>query len=105
VAGASEEASSNVQTVAAASEELSASIGEISRQVASAADIAARAVEETRETDRTVQSLVEIASKIGEVIGLINDIAGQTNLLALNAPSKRRAPARRARASPWWLPK
>jgi methyl-accepting chemotaxis protein len=85
VAGASEEASSNVQTVAAASEELSASIGEISRQVANAADIASRAVEETRETDRTVQSLVQIASKIGEVIGLINDIAGQTNLLALNA--------------------
>jgi methyl-accepting chemotaxis protein len=85
VAVASEEASSNVQTVAAASEELSASIGEISRQVANAADIAGRAVEETRETDRTVQSLVEIASKIGEVIGLINDIAGQTNLLALNA--------------------
>ncbi|MDQ7249671.1 methyl-accepting chemotaxis protein [Dongia sedimenti] len=85
VAGASEEASSNVQTVAAASEELSASIGEISRQVASAADIAGRAVEETRETDRTVQSLAEIANKIGEVIGLINDIAGQTNLLALNA--------------------
>jgi methyl-accepting chemotaxis protein len=85
VAGASEEASSNVQTVAAASEELSASISEISRQVSSAADIASRAVEETRETDRTVQSLVEIASKIGEVIGLINDIAGQTNLLALNA--------------------
>jgi methyl-accepting chemotaxis protein len=85
VAGASEEASSNVQTVAAASEELSASIGEISRQVASAADIAGRAVEETKQTDRTVQSLVEIASKIGEVIGLINDIAGQTNLLALNA--------------------
>jgi methyl-accepting chemotaxis protein len=85
VAGASEEASTNVQTVAAASEELSASIGEISRQVASAADIAGRAVEETKATDHTVQSLVEIASKIGEVIGLINDIAGQTNLLALNA--------------------
>ncbi|HVO03341.1 MAG TPA: HAMP domain-containing methyl-accepting chemotaxis protein [Candidatus Cybelea sp.] len=85
VAGASEEASANVQTVAAASEELSASIGEISRQVSSAATIAGRAVEETRQTDRTVQSLAEIASKIGEVIGLINDIAGQTNLLALNA--------------------
>jgi len=85
VAGASEEASSNVQTVAAASEELSASISEISRQVTTAATIAGRAVEETRQTDRTVQSLAEIASKIGEVIGLINDIAGQTNLLALNA--------------------
>ena len=85
VAGASEEASSNVQTVAAASEELAASIGEISRQVTNAAQIAGRAVEETRETDRTVQSLADIASKIGEVIGLINDIAAQTNLLALNA--------------------
>jgi methyl-accepting chemotaxis protein len=85
VAGASQEASSNVQTVAAASEELSASIGEISRQVTNAAAIASRAVEETRQTDQTVQSLAEIANKIGEVIGLINDIAGQTNLLALNA--------------------
>ena len=85
VAGASEEASSNVQTVAAASEELAASISEISRQVTNAAQIAGRAVEETRETDRTVQSLADTASKIGEVIGLINDIASQTNLLALNA--------------------
>ena len=85
VAGASEEASSNVQTVAAASEELSASISEISRQVTTAATIAGRAVEETKQTDHTVQSLAEIANKIGEVIGLINDIAGQTNLLALNA--------------------
>src|SRR6185369_17661925 len=85
VAGASEEASSNVQTVAAASEELSASISEISRQVTNAAQIAGRAVEETRETDRTVQSLADIANKIGEVIGLISDIASQTNLLALNA--------------------
>ncbi|WP_374311812.1 methyl-accepting chemotaxis protein [Dongia sp.] len=85
VANASSEASSNVETVAAASEELSASINEISRQVSTAAEIAGRAVAETRETDRTVQSLVEIAGKIGEVVGLINDIAGQTNLLALNA--------------------
>ena len=85
VASASTEASSNVETVAAASEELSASINEISRQVSTAAEIAGRAVAETRETDRTVQSLVDIANKIGEVVGLINDIAGQTNLLALNA--------------------
>ncbi len=85
VASASTEASSNVETVAAASEELSASINEISRQVSTAAEIAGRAVAETKETDRTVQSLVDIAAKIGEVVGLINDIAGQTNLLALNA--------------------
>ncbi len=85
VAGASEDASVNVQTVASASEELSASIAEIGRQVSTAATIASRAVDETRETDRTIQGLAEIATRIGDVINLINDIAGQTNLLALNA--------------------
>ncbi|MDX2168991.1 MAG: HAMP domain-containing methyl-accepting chemotaxis protein [Deltaproteobacteria bacterium] len=82
---ASEDASSNVQTVAAASEELSASIAEISRQVSSAAGIAVRAVEETQQTDSTVQGLAEAAGRIGDVVKLISDIAGQTNLLALNA--------------------
>ncbi len=85
VAGASEEASVNVQTVAAASEELSTSISEIGRQVTNAATIASRAVDETRATDKTIQGLVEIAARIGDVVKLINDIAGQTNLLALNA--------------------
>lgn len=82
---ASSDASSNVQSVAAASEELSASIGDISRQVTHAAGIAARAVEQARQTDHTVQGLSETASRIGDVVRLINDIAGQTNLLALNA--------------------
>jgi len=85
VASASDEASSNVQTVAAASEQLSASIAEISQQVARAAGIAGRAVDETKETDGTVQGLAEAAGRIGDVVKLINDIAGQTNLLALNA--------------------
>ncbi len=84
-AKASEEASSNVQTVAASSEELSASISGISRQVTHAAGIAGRAVDETKQTDGTVQGLAESAERIGEVVKLINDIAGQTNLLALNA--------------------
>jgi methyl-accepting chemotaxis protein len=84
-ARASEEASVNVQTVAASSEELSASISDISRQVTHAAGIAGRAVDETKQTDGTVQGLAESAERIGEVVRLINDIAGQTNLLALNA--------------------
>jgi methyl-accepting chemotaxis protein len=84
-AAASDDASANVQTVAAASEELSASISEISRQVAHAAGIAGRAVDETRQTDSTVQGLADSAARIGEVVKLINDIAQQTNLLALNA--------------------
>ena len=82
---ASEEASANVQTVAASSEELTASIADISRQVVHAAGIAGRAVDETRQTDGTVRGLAETAERIGEVVKLINDIAGQTNLLALNA--------------------
>jgi methyl-accepting chemotaxis protein len=84
-AHASEEASLNVQTVATASEELSASINDISRQVVHAASIAGRAVDETKQTDGTVRGLAETAERIGEVVKLINAIAGQTNLLALNA--------------------
>jgi methyl-accepting chemotaxis protein len=64
---------------------LSASINDISRQVTHAANIASRAVDMARQTDDTVQGLSKTASRIGEVVGLINDIASQTNLLALNA--------------------
>ena len=84
-AAATEEASANVQTVAGAAEELSASIREISGQVAQSADIAARAVDEARATDATVQNLAQAAARIGEVVQLISSIASQTNLLALNA--------------------
>ncbi len=79
------EASDNVSGIAAATEELNASIREIARQVAESARVSQRAVEETQQTDGTVRGLVESASRIGEVIGLISSIAAQTNLLALNA--------------------
>ncbi|MGV8998327.1 MAG: methyl-accepting chemotaxis protein [Parvibaculaceae bacterium] len=85
VATASEQTSANVQTVATATEELSASIQEISQQVANSSRIANQAVEDARATDAVVQELAVGAQKIGEIIQLINDIAGQTNLLALNA--------------------
>jgi methyl-accepting chemotaxis protein len=85
VASAAEEASTNVQTVASAAEELSSSIAEIGRQVTSAARIAGKAVEEAGRTNENVKGLSEAAQKVGEVVKLINDIAGQTNLLALNA--------------------
>ena len=85
VAAKTEEASANVQTVAAATEELSALIGEIGRQVATSAKIAGRAVEDADKTNAKVQALAAAAAKIGDVVKLINDIAGQTNLLALNA--------------------
>jgi methyl-accepting chemotaxis protein len=85
VAGASEEASTNVATVAAASEELASSIAEISRQISQSAQIAATAVGEAERTDTKMTVLVGAAQKIGEVINLISAIANQTNLLALNA--------------------
>jgi methyl-accepting chemotaxis protein len=85
VAAAAEEAGVGVRTAAAAAEELTASITEISRQVAQSAKIAARAVDDTQRTNALVGDLAEAADKIGNVVGLITTIAGQTNLLALNA--------------------
>lgn len=85
VESASQAATGNVQTVAAAAEELSASISEIARQVDESSRITSDAVSETERTNTEVQGLAAAAEKIGEVVGLINDIASQTNLLALNA--------------------
>ena len=79
------ETAANVETVAAATEQLSASIQEIGRQVDQSAGIASRAVEDAKRTDATVQALSDGARKVGEVVGLIHQIAAQTNLLALNA--------------------
>jgi methyl-accepting chemotaxis protein len=85
VAAASEQTSTNVQTVASATEELSSSVEEIGRQVAQSARIAGKAVDDAKRTDATAQTLAAGAQKIGDVVTLIQDIAGQTNLLALNA--------------------
>jgi methyl-accepting chemotaxis protein len=85
VAAASEETTQNVQTVASATEELSASIGEITTQVTESNRIVGEAVIQAQGTNDKVQGLAEAAQKIGDVVRLINDIAGQTNLLALNA--------------------
>ncbi|MDH2348409.1 methyl-accepting chemotaxis protein [Bradyrhizobium sp. SSUT77] len=85
VAAASEEASTNVQSVASATEELSSSVNEISRQVQESARMAGEAVSQARSTTDRVGELSTAASRIGDVVELINTIAGQTNLLALNA--------------------
>ncbi len=85
VAAASEEASTNVQSVASAAEEMASSVNEISRQVQESARIAGDAVEQARTTNDRVSELSKAASRIGDVVELINTIAGQTNLLALNA--------------------
>jgi len=85
VSAASEEASTNVQSVASATEEMSSSVTEISRQVQDAARIAGAAVDQAQKTNDRVTKLSQAATRIGDVVELINTIAGQTNLLALNA--------------------
>jgi len=85
VALASGEASANVQSVASATEELSSSVTEIGRQVQESARMATDAVGQARVTNDRVSQLSKAASRIGDVVELINTIAGQTNLLALNA--------------------
>ena len=85
VAAASEQASTNVQSVASATEEMASSVNEISRQVQESANIANQAVDQARKTNDRVSELASAASRIGDVVELINNIAGQTNLLALNA--------------------
>jgi methyl-accepting chemotaxis protein len=85
VAAASEEASTNVQSVASATEEMASSVNEISRQVQESATIAGQAVDQARKTNDRVGELAKAAARIGDVVELINTIAGQTNLLALNA--------------------
>jgi methyl-accepting chemotaxis protein len=85
VASASEEAAASVQSVASATEELSVSVTEIGRQVQESARIASEAVGQARRTNARVSELSKAANRIGDVVELINTIAGQTNLLALNA--------------------
>ncbi|MDE2330223.1 MAG: methyl-accepting chemotaxis protein [Bradyrhizobium sp.] len=85
VAAASEEASTNVQAVASATEEMASSVNEIGRQVQESARMAGEAVDQARKTNDRVSELSKAAARIGDVIELINTIAGQTNLLALNA--------------------
>ncbi|WP_419897964.1 methyl-accepting chemotaxis protein [Roseomonas sp. USHLN139] len=84
-ATAADTANDGVRTVAAAAEELSASIAEITRQVTAQSRMTGEAAQEARRTDGIVRALADGAQKIGDVVQLISSIAGQTNLLALNA--------------------
>ncbi len=81
----SQHATQNVQTVAAAAEELLASIREISRQVNRSSQVTRVAVQDAEKTNSIVDTLNAATGRIDEVVKLINGIAGQTNLLALNA--------------------
>ena len=81
----SQSTSRNVQTVASAAEELTGSVGEIGSLVGRATEVITKASTLTRSTDQAITGLAANASKIGDVVNLIQAIAEQTNLLALNA--------------------
>jgi methyl-accepting chemotaxis protein len=85
VASASEQTNSNAQRVKFATEELSASLEKVGKQVSFSAGIAKQAASEAAKTDQQVTGLATVADDIGEVVALISSIAEQTNLLALNA--------------------
>ena len=84
-ATASEEATTNVSSVAMAAEEIAQSVEEISTQAARSAHIARQASDETKAIIATVEQLVASVGQINNVSNLIRDVAAQTNLLALNA--------------------
>jgi methyl-accepting chemotaxis protein len=81
----SNEASANVETAAAAAEELSASIQEINRQLVQTDEVVRSAAAEATATNADIAALARVAQRIGDVVKLIQEIAEQTNLLALNA--------------------
>ncbi|MGL4559643.1 MAG: methyl-accepting chemotaxis protein, partial [Afipia sp.] len=84
-AAASQEVSSNVQSVAVATEEITSSVGEIGRQVQESSRVANEAVRQAQKTDTSITELSKAAARIGDVVKLITAVAEQTNLLALNA--------------------
>ena len=75
--------SRDLMAVAAAVEQLTSSVNEITRQAA--ADVARQAVRRAEASHGTMKKLSEATERIGDVIHLISDIAGQTDLLAMNA--------------------
>jgi methyl-accepting chemotaxis protein len=85
VATASNEASTNVRSVASAADELSASVSEVGRQVQESSQIARDAVVQAAKTDQRINELFQVSQRIGDVVKVITAIAAQTNLLALNA--------------------
>jgi len=85
VAASMEEANAGATAAAAASDEFAMSIGEISRQAASSADLARAATNSATEADETISALADSALQVGQIVELIQTIAQRTNLLALNA--------------------
>ncbi len=102
MAGAAGQTRDAVEAVAAATEEMAASIGEITMQATRTGDITRRAVAGGVEAGETIRRLSQTVDRIGEVVQLINAIAGQTNLLALNATIEAARAGEAGKGFAWW---
>jgi methyl-accepting chemotaxis protein len=80
-----EDVDGSIQSVASSTEELNASVKEISHQIGRSVDISQMAAQEATITNQSLRDLLEVVEKIGNIVGMINTISEQTNLLALNA--------------------
>ncbi len=85
VAAASEESATNLNMIAAATEEMGNTIQEIAENSSRASSTTAEAVQTTEKAQQAVESLGTAADSIGKVTETITEISEQTNLLALNA--------------------
>jgi methyl-accepting chemotaxis protein len=97
VASASDEASANVQTVAATAEELAVSVGEIGTRVSTASRIVSQVTENARTANLKVEGLATAAQRIGDVVSLIQDVAAPPYGREFPAPGGRRGPAQARR--------
>lgn len=83
--GGANQTSDDVQSVAAAVEEMSASVSEISSQVQRSNQLVSESVNRTQIAGEYAGALSNATQQVRDVIQLIAGIAGQINLLALNA--------------------
>jgi len=92
LAAASDQMTESAREMAASTEKIAESSGRAMEVARQGRDIVNKSVQEVREisltveeSGRLVRSLGEKSAQIGEIVGVINEIADQTNLLALNA--------------------
>ena len=97
----SREAAANMTQLAHTVQLTAGNADQASRQAQSATQLAQRGGQAVDEVVQSMCGIADSARRIGEIVGVVDSIAFQTNILALNAAVEQRAPASRARASPW----
>ncbi|AIA29960.1 methyl-accepting chemotaxis protein [Leptospirillum ferriphilum] len=106
IRGRADQETGQIQTAAAATEELSRSLGDVAKNTRTAADLSNKTDEEARkglesiqkastelgrisdvvgQASESIQELGKSSDQISEIVNIIDEIAEQTNLLALNA--------------------